>query len=96
MGNIINILIQLVSGALGGAGAGKLMPKLSLGKIGDILAGILGGVGGSQILGLLGVGGGTAAGVDFASILTSILGGGVGGGALMAIISTVKDMLAKK
>lgn len=96
MGNIVNILIQLVSGGLGGAGAGKVMPKLSLGKIGDIIAGILGGVGGSQLLGLLGLGGGTAGGVDFASILTSILGGGVGGGALMAIVSAVKGMLAKK
>jgi len=63
MGNIVSILIQLVSGGIGGTVAGKAMPKLSLGKIGDIIAGIL---------------------------------GGVGGGALMAIVSTIKNALAKK
>ena len=46
MGNIVNIIIQLVSGGLGGIGAGKVMPKLSLGKVGDIIAGIVGGIGG--------------------------------------------------
>ena len=30
-GNIVQIIIQLVSGAVGGFGAGKVMPKLSLG-----------------------------------------------------------------
>ncbi len=98
MTNIVSILIQLVSGAVGGAGAGKAMPKLSLGKIGDIVAGIVGGGLGGQILGALGVGATTAASgnLDIGSILGSILGGGVGGGALMAIVSTVKNMLGAK
>jgi uncharacterized membrane protein YeaQ/YmgE (transglycosylase-associated protein family) len=97
MTNIVSIIIQLVSGAIGGAGAGKVMPKLSLGKIGDILAGILGGGLGGQILGLLGIGGAAATGnLDIGSIIASILGGGVGGGALMAIVSTVKNMLGGK
>ncbi len=95
MGNIVSILIQLVSGGIGGTVAGKAMPKLSLGKIGDIIAGILGGVGGGQLLGLLGLGA-SGGSLDIASILTSILGGGVGGGALMAIVSTIKNALAKK
>lgn len=92
MTGIVNIIIQLVTGALGGLGAGKVMPKLSLGKIGDIISGIVGGVGGSQLLGLLGVG---ATG-DLGGIITSILGGGVGGGALMAIVSAVKKLIVKK
>ena len=94
MGSIVNILIQLVSGGLGGLGAGKVLPKLSLGNIGDIIAGIVGGVGGSQILGLLGIGG--SGNLDIAGILTSILGSGIGGGALMAIVSAVKSLIAKK
>jgi uncharacterized membrane protein YeaQ/YmgE (transglycosylase-associated protein family) len=94
MGTIVNIVIQLVSGGLGGLGAGKLLKKLSLGNVGDIIAGIVGGVGGGQLLNLLGVGG--AGGLDIASILTSILGGGIGGGALMAIASAVKGLIAKK
>ena len=95
MSGIVNILIQLVSGAVGGIGAGKVMPKLSLGKIGDILAGVLGGGLGGQLLGLLGMGA-AGGGTDIGSILASVLGGGVGGGALMAIVSTVKNMLAGK
>ncbi len=96
MGNIVNIIIQLLSGGVGGFGAGKAMPKISLGKIGDIIAGILGGVGGSQLLGLLGLGGGAAGALDISSILTSILGGGVGGGALLAIVGAIKKAMGQK
>ena len=95
--NIVSILIQLVSGAAGGVGAGKVMPKLSLGNIGNIIAGIVGGGLGGQILNLLGIGAPAAGGsLDIASILTSVLGGGVGGGALMGIVSAVKGLIAKK
>ena len=95
MGNIVNIIIQLVSGGLGGLGAGKVMPKLSLGNIGDIVSGIVGGVGGTQLLSALGVGA-ASGGLDIGSILTSILGSGIGGGALMAIVSLVKKLIVKK
>ena len=95
MGNIVNIIIQLVSGGLGGFGAGKALPKISLGKIGDIIAGIVGGVGGGQLLSALGIGAATG-NLDLASILTSVLGGGVGGGVLMAIVSAVKMLIVKK
>ena len=92
MNNMVNIIIQLVCGAVGGVGAGKVMPKLSLGNAGNIIAGIVGGGLGGQILNLLGVGGG----LDTAGILTSILGSGVGGGALLGIVSMVKGLISKK
>lgn len=95
MSNIVNIIIQLVSGGLGGLGAGKAMPKLSLGNIGNIVAGIVGGIGGGQLLNLLGIGS-SAGGLDIASILTSVLGGGIGGGALMAIVAGIKKLVTKK
>ena len=94
--NIIALIIQLASGALGGVGAGKVMPKLSLGKVGNIIVGIIGGGLGGQILGLLGIGAPAAGALDIAGILTSILGGGVGGGALMGIVSVVKGLIGKK
>ncbi len=96
MTNIISIIIQLVSGAIGGNGAGKAMPKLSLGTLGNTLAGILGGGLGGQLLGMLGIGASTGGNLSFEGIIASILGGGVGGGALMAVISAVKSALAKK
>lgn len=94
MGNIVAIIIQLLSGALGGYGAGSLMKKLSLGSTWDSIIGILGGGLGGQILGLLGVGSG-AEGLSLASILGSIAGGGVGGGVLLAIIGLIKKLFAK-
>jgi len=53
-------------------------------------------VGGSQLLGLLGLGGGAAGALDISSILTSILGGGVGGGALLAIVGAIKKAMGQK
>lgn len=94
MGNFVNILIQLVSGGLGGVGAGKALPKLSLGNIGNIIAGIVGGIGGGQLLNGLGIGASSGA-LDIGGILTNILGGGVGGGLLMAIVSLVKKLVKK-
>ena len=95
MGNLIPLIIQLVSGAVGGNIAGSLMKKSSLGILMNSLAGIVGGGLGGQLLGLLGtstVSGGT----DIASILGSIASGGVGGGVLMAIIGLIKKAMVKK
>jgi uncharacterized membrane protein YeaQ/YmgE (transglycosylase-associated protein family) len=92
--NIINLIISLVSGAVGGNAAGAVMKDKSLGTAGNSVAGILGGGIGGAILQALGLG--TEGGVDLASILQSIASGGVGGGVLLAIVSAVKGMLGKK
>ena len=87
------LIIQLVSGAVGGNVAGAAMKDKSLGTIGNSVAGLVGGVGGGQVLDtLLGMGGG---GMDIGSILTQVAAGGVGGGALMAIAGIVKGMMKK-
>ena len=86
------LIIQLVSGALGGNVAGKMMPQASLGTLGNSIAGILGGGVGGQLLGLIGLD--TGGGMDIAGIIGSIAGGGVGGGLLMAVIGMVKKMMA--
>jgi uncharacterized membrane protein YeaQ/YmgE (transglycosylase-associated protein family) len=93
--NIINLIISLVSGAVGGNAAGAVMKDKSLGTAGNSVAGILGGGIGGAILQALGLGGegGT---VDLTSILQSIASGGVGGGVLLAIVSAIKGVLAKK
>jgi uncharacterized membrane protein YeaQ/YmgE (transglycosylase-associated protein family) len=93
--NIINLIISLVSGAVGGNVAGAAMKEKSLGTAGNSVAGILGGGIGGTILQALGLGG-EGSSVDLASILQSIASGGVGGGVLLAIVSAVKGMLAKK
>ena len=87
------LIIQLISGAVGGNVAGSIFKNLSLGTLGNSLAGILGGVGGGQLLGALGLiaGGG---GLDLASIVSSVASGGIGGGVLLAIIGLVKKMMS--
>lgn len=87
------LIIQLLSGALGGNLAGKLMKNLSLGTLGNSLVGILGGGLGGSLLGMIGLG--TDGGMDISGILGSVAGGGVGGGVLMAIIGLIKKALAK-
>ncbi|MGB5435742.1 MAG: hypothetical protein WBM98_07615 [Maribacter sp.] len=90
------LIIQLVSGALGGNLAGKLLKNMSLGTLGNSIVGILGGGLGGQLLGMLGIGAGADAGaMDMAGIIGSVASGGVGGGVLMAIIGMIKNAMAK-
>ncbi len=88
------LIIQLLSGAAGGNLAGKLMPKFSMGTLGNSLVGILGGGIGGQLLGSLGMA--TSGGMDLMGIIGSIAGGGVGGGVLMAIIGLIRSLLTNK
>jgi uncharacterized membrane protein YeaQ/YmgE (transglycosylase-associated protein family) len=94
---MLNLIIQLICGALGGNIAGSLMKDKSLGRVGDSIVGILGGGLGGQLLGLLtGAGSaGAAGGSDLGSILASVLGGGAGGGILMWIVGLVRSAMHK-
>ena len=90
-----SLIINLISGALGGNAAGKAMPDKSLGTLGDSLAGLVGGgVGGSIIQALIPAL--TQGGGDLGSILGNVAGGGVGGALLMGIVSLIKNALAAK
>ena len=89
----MNIIIQLISGAVGGNVAGGLLKKFSLGTIGNSIVGILGGGIGGQILGLLGLGAPTAGSMDVGSIVNSVASGGVGGGVLMAIVGLIRGRM---
>lgn len=91
--NIVALIIQLISGAVGGNIAGALLKKFSLGPVGNSIVGILGGGLGGQLLGMLGVGG--ASGIDIGSIISSIAGGGVGGAVLMVIIGLIRQAMGK-
>lgn len=95
----IPLIIQLLSGAVGGNIVGKLSKNLSLGTLGNSLAGIVGGGLGGTLLGMLGLGGAEMAeastSMDLSSILGSVAGGGVGGGVIMALVGLVKNALSK-
>jgi hypothetical protein len=91
------ILINLVTGALGGVGAGKASPNFDLGMLGNIVAGLVGGGVLGQIVtlflpsimaavqsGNLSVGG----------IISQAIAGGAGGAILTAIIGAIKNKAA--
>ena len=94
MENLLPLIVQLVSGAIGGNVAGSLMKKFSMGTLWNSIIGILGGGLGGQILGMLGLdlGGGE---MDLAGILGNVAGGGVGGGVIMAIVGLIKNAMNK-
>ena len=50
---IINLIIQLIAGAVGGNAAGAASKDISLGTLGNTIAGAVGGVGGGQLLSAL-------------------------------------------
>src|SRR5262245_1223657 len=95
--NIISLIIEVISGAIGGNVAGAAMKENSLGTVGNSIAGIVGGGLGGTILqsitGNVATGGGS---LDLTTILSNVAGGGVGGAILMAVIGLIKNQMAKK
>jgi len=95
MQHTINLIIQLVSGALGGNLAGGWLKKLSLGTVLNSILGILGGGVGGQLLNAVGFGDTGGPSTDIWSVIGNILGGGVGGGVLVVIIGAIKKAFSK-
>jgi uncharacterized membrane protein YeaQ/YmgE (transglycosylase-associated protein family) len=95
--NLVSLIIQLISGAVGGNVAGAAMKESSLGTLGNSIAGIVGGgLGGTilqMVMGTAAAGGGS---LDLTTILSNVAGGGVGGAILMAIVGIIKNKMAAK
>ncbi|WP_166417951.1 hypothetical protein [Cochlodiniinecator piscidefendens] len=90
---MLGTIISLLSGAIGGNVAARLVGSLNQGPLMNSLAGIVGGGLGGQLLGAAGIGGGE--GMDLSGILTQIVSGGVGGGVLLAVISFIRNAMGK-
>lgn len=102
--DILNLIISLISGIVGGNVAGAAMPDKSLGGLGNSISGLLGGGIGGYILQALGVLGHMGAqgaqqaastGLDIPSILANIGTSGVGGALLMFIVGLIKNATQK-
>jgi len=93
---ITNLIVEAVSGAVGGNIAGAAMKDKSLGAIGNSIAGIVGGgLGGTILQTFLGSAAAGGGGMDMQSILANVGGGGVGGAILMAVIGFIKSQMSK-
>lgn len=102
--DIVNLIIALISGAVGGNVTGTLMKEGALGGLGNTIAGLLGGGLGDFILRALGVLASTgvasatgAAGSEFdiGHLLATIGASGASGGVLTAIITFIKNAMNK-
>ena len=88
--DLMSLLITLVSGAAGGNIVGQLLKKISLGAAGNSIAGLIGGLAGPYIPVL-----GTILASVGGPLTGQIASGGVGGGALVAIIGLIRSMMNK-
>jgi hypothetical protein len=95
--DITSLIVQAISGAVGGNVAGAAMKEKSLGPVGNSIAGILGGgVGGTllqTVMGTAATGGGS---MNPETIVSNVAGGGVGGAILMIVVGLIKNAMAKK
>ena len=91
---LINIIIQLIAGAVGGNAAGAGLKDYNLGTLGNTIAGALGGVGGGQIFTtLLPMLAGTAENVDIGSVIGQAVGGGVAGAIVTFVVGLIKNTM---
>lgn len=93
---LINLIISLFSGVIGGNVAGAAMQDKSLGPVGNSVAGLVGGGIGGYILQALDVlsKSGTA-NLDPTSILANVGTSGVGGAVLLVIVALIKNAMKK-
>ena len=92
---LINLIIQIVAGALGGNAAGAALKDMSLGTAGNTIAGAIGGgVGGQILTALVPMLSGAAGGVDVGALLGQAVGGGVAGAIVTAVVALIKNKMA--
>jgi hypothetical protein len=95
--NMEQLLINLITGALGGVAVGKSSPTFDLGTIGNIIAGLVGGGVLGQIVTLLlpsVVAAAESGNLSIGGIISQVIAGGAGGAILTAIIGAIKNKAA--
>ena len=85
---VIQLIISLISGGVGGNIAGALLKNFSLGPLGNTIVGLIGGGLGGQLLNATGM-------LQSTGMVGDIAGSAIGGGVLMTIIGLVKTAMAK-
>jgi hypothetical protein len=91
---MVQILINLIAGALGGAATGKSSSTFDLGTVGNIISGLVGGgvLGQVVTLGLPSVMAAAQSGnLSVSGVISQLIAGGAGGAILTAIIGAIKN-----
>jgi len=91
---IINLIIQLIAGAVGGNAVGAASKDVNLGGLGNTIAGAIGGVGGGQLLtALIPMMAGVGNNVDIGALVGQAVGGGVAGAIVAAVVGLIKNKM---
>ena len=79
-GTLLNLIIQIVAGVIGGNAVGAGLKDVNLGTLGNTIAGAIGGAGGGQILQAIipVLAGATGGSLDIGALVGQAAGGGVG------------------
>src|SRR5262249_58984480 len=88
------ILINLITGALGGVATGKSSPTFDLGTIGNIISGLVGGGVLGQIVTLVlpsVVAAAQSGNLSIGGIVSQVIAGGAGGAILPAVVCAIKN-----
>ena len=88
------LIINLITGALGGVAVGKSSPTFDLGMVGNIIAGLVGGGLLGQIVTLLMpavMAAAQSGNLSVSGIVSQAIAGGAGGAILTAIIGALKN-----
>jgi hypothetical protein len=92
----INLIIQIVAGALAGNGVASAVKNADMGSTWNSIAGALGGIGGGMLLpALTGLGATAAGGMDIGAIIGQVVGGGVGGAIVTVVVGMIKNSMQK-
>jgi uncharacterized membrane protein YeaQ/YmgE (transglycosylase-associated protein family) len=92
--DFISVLINLVSGGVGGNIAGAGLKDKSLGMIGNTIAGAIGGTAGAWIIKALGVLSSFGlTDMSMGSIIGAVGTSAVSGGVITAIVAMIKDRM---
>src|SRR5438046_10124314 len=95
--DITSLIIEAVSGAVGGNRAGAAMKENSLGTVGNSIAGIHGGgLGGTILHSVMGSAVPAGGGMDLQSILANVGAGGLGCARLMAVVDRRRNTMPSK
>jgi hypothetical protein len=95
--DIVGLAVNAIAGAIGGGATGKAMKEKSLGTAGDAIVGLIGGIGGGALMQQLGflVNTAQSAGIDVGALAGQVVGGGVAGAILTAIVGMAKNASRK-
>jgi uncharacterized membrane protein YeaQ/YmgE (transglycosylase-associated protein family) len=94
--DIVGAIVNLVSGGVGGNIAGASWKEMSLGTLGNTIAGAIGGVAGGYILQAVGILNSLGlADMSVGSMVTEAGGAAVSGAIITGVIGFIKNKMAK-